>query len=69
MVSLNVHGKLLFLWRVNVTDMQMPRSFWYWALQQAVFVLNYLPCTVSQVLTSPHELVYGVKPDYWLLFC
>jgi hypothetical protein len=32
-----------------VTDMQMPRSFWYWALWQAVFVLNYLSCTVSQV--------------------
>ncbi len=52
-----------------VTDMQMSHSFWYRALWQAVFVLNYLPCTVSQVLTSPHELVYGVKPDYWLLFC
>ena len=52
-----------------VTDMQMSHSFWYRALRQAVFVLNYLPCTVSQVLTSPHELVYGVKPDYWLLFC
>jgi hypothetical protein len=54
--------------RSYVTDMQMPRSFRYWALQQAVFVLNFLPCTVSQVLTSPHELVYGVKPNYRLLF-
>jgi hypothetical protein len=49
--------------------MQMPRNFWYWAIRQVVFVMNYLPCTVSGRLTSSHELVYGVKPDYRLLFC
>ena len=54
--------------RSYITDMQMPRHFWYWAIRQAVFVMNYLPCTVSNILTSSHELVYGVKPDYRLLF-
>jgi hypothetical protein len=59
---------IVYMAHSYVTDMQMPHSFWYWALRQAVFMLNYLPCTVSQVLISPHELVYGVKPDYQLLF-
>jgi hypothetical protein len=54
--------------RSYIMDMQMPRHSWYWAIRQAVFVMNYLPCTVSHILTSPHELVYGVKPDYRLLF-
>jgi hypothetical protein len=54
--------------RSYITDMEMPRCFWFWALQQAVFMMNYLPCMVSKILTSSHELVYGVKPDYRLLF-
>jgi hypothetical protein len=49
--------------RAFVTDMQMPRSFWYWALRQAVQVMNYFPCTVAGISTTPHELVYGIKPD------
>ncbi len=48
--------------------MQMPRCLWYWALQQAVFVMNCLPFTVSQILTSSLELIYDVKPDYILFF-
>jgi len=54
--------------RAFITDMQMPRSYWYWALHQAVQVLNYIPCTVTGVSTTPHELVYGVKPDLRVLF-
>jgi len=54
--------------RAYIMDMQMPRSYWYWALRQAVQALNYVPCTVEGVPTSPHELMYGVKPDLRVLF-
>ncbi len=54
--------------RAFITDMQMPRNFWYWALRQSVQVLNYIPCTVEGLSTTPHELVYGVKPDLRVLF-
>ena len=51
-----------------VTDMQMPRTFWYWALHQATQVMNNIICTVEGISTTSHELVYGVKPDLWVLF-
>ena len=54
--------------RSYITDMQMPRCYWYWVLRHSVYVINYLPCTVSGITTTPHELVYGVKPDYRTLF-
>jgi len=49
--------------RAFITDMQMPRTYWYWSLRQSVQVLNYVPCTVEGIPTSPYELVFGVKPD------
>jgi hypothetical protein len=48
--------------------MQMPHQYWYWALRQSVQVLNCIPCTVEGLSTTPHELVYGVKPDLCVLF-
>jgi len=54
--------------RAFITDMQMPKNFWYWALRQSIQVMNYIPCTVSGISTTPHELVYGVKPDLRVLF-
>ena len=54
--------------RSYITDMQMPRCYWYWALRHAVHVANLLPCTVNGLSTTPHELVYGVKPDFRTLF-
>lgn len=51
-----------------IMDMQMPKSFWYWSLWQAIQVMNYIPFTVSGLSTTPHELVYGIKPDLHILF-
>jgi hypothetical protein len=47
--------------RYFITDMQMPRQYWYWALGQSVQVMNYIPCSVEGISTTPHELVYGVN--------
>jgi hypothetical protein len=60
---------ITYMGRAFVTDMQMPKSYWYWALRQSVQVLNYIPCTVEGISTTPHELVYGIKPDLRVLFC
>ena len=38
-------------------------------MRHAVQVMNCLPCKVNGELTSPFELVHGVKPDYRVLFC
>jgi hypothetical protein len=54
--------------RAFITDMQMPRSYWYWALRQAVQVANYIPGSVEGISTTPHELAHGVKPDLCVLF-
>lgn len=55
--------------RAFITDMQMPKNFWYWAFRQSNQVMNYFPCTVSGVSNIPHELVYGIKPDLCISFC
>ena len=55
--------------RSYVTDMQMPCVYWYWGIRHAIQISNSLPCTVNGILTTPFELVYGVKPDYRILFC
>jgi hypothetical protein len=54
--------------RAYITDMQMPRAYWFWALRHATQVSNYIPCKVDGELTTPFELVHGVKPDYRVLF-
>ena len=54
--------------RLYITDMQMPCTYWFWALHHATQVDNYLPCKVKGKLTTPSELVHGVKPVYCMLF-
>jgi hypothetical protein len=54
--------------RSYITDMRMPREYWYWALRHSFQVMDYLPVTVNGLSTTPFELVYGVKPDYRVLF-
>jgi len=54
--------------RAFITVMQMPKTYWYWAICQSVQAMNYIPCSVEGVSTTPHELVYGVKPDLCTLF-
>jgi hypothetical protein len=51
-----------------ITDMQMPKSYWYWAISQGVQAINYIPCNEEGISTTPHELAYGVKPDLCTLF-
>jgi hypothetical protein len=54
--------------RAYVTNMQMQRTYWFWALRHATQVSNYIPCKVNEELATPFELVHGVKLDYRVLF-
>lgn len=53
--------------RAFVTDMQMPRNFWYWALRQFVQVLNYILCMIEGVSTTPMNLSLGLNRIF--VFC
>ena len=43
----------------------LPSEYWFFAIQYAVQVSNYIPIkTTSNILTTPHFLAYNEKPDY-----
>jgi len=46
----------------------LPSSFWYHALKRATEVSNYLLIKISNKLSTPHQLAYGVKADMKNLF-
>ena len=41
----------------------LPTSYWWFAFKRAVEVSNYIPLKLNNKMTSPHELVYKIKPD------
>lgn len=49
--------------RAYVTEKQMGDEFWLYAVQGAVGMINQVPGRLSRTLTSPFELMHGVKPD------
>jgi hypothetical protein len=54
--------------RAFLTDRQMPKRFWFYALRHAAQVMNYCPGLRAGVLTTPFELAHGCKPDLRVLF-
>ena len=58
---------IVYMGRSYLNDMQMPRKFWFWALRHAVLLINLFPVTVNGELTTPHELAWGIQPDYRVL--
>eukprot|EP00804_Cyclotella_cryptica_P021434 CCRYP_005776-RA/>CCRYP_005776-RA protein AED:0.13 eAED:0.00 QI:0/0/0/1/1/1/5/0/1584 len=49
--------------RAFITEKQVGREFWYFSIRHAVYMLNQVPGRMGRKLTTPFELVYGVKPD------
>ena len=41
----------------------LPSSYWFYAIQQAVHVSNYLPIKYNGLITTPFELVHHRQPD------
>eukprot|EP00804_Cyclotella_cryptica_P002399 CCRYP_004096-RA/>CCRYP_004096-RA protein AED:0.22 eAED:0.22 QI:0/0/0/1/0/0/3/0/917 len=49
--------------RAYITEKQVGREFWYFAIRHIVLMINQVPGCLGRKLTTPFELVYGVKPD------
>jgi hypothetical protein len=49
--------------RAYMTEKQMGREYWFFAIRHAVHMTNQVPGRLGRKLTSPFELVHGVKPD------
>ena len=41
----------------------LPPTFWWFAFKRAVEVSNYLPLKKNNKVSTPHELVFGSKPN------
>jgi hypothetical protein len=49
--------------RAYLTEMQMPRSYWFFAIMHAARMMNAIPGKVDDGLASPFLLVHGVDHD------
>ena len=52
-----------------LTSNLLPSPYWYFAIKRACEVGNILPTLhIKNIITTPHELVFGSKADYRSLF-
>lgn len=51
-----------------MTDKQMHHQYWHWALRHSNCISNIFPLKCNDAISTSHELVYEVKPDYCQLF-
>jgi hypothetical protein len=49
--------------RSYITEKQVGREFWYWAVRHAAMMLNQVPGRLGRKLTTPFELVNNKKLD------
>ena len=49
--------------RSFITEKQVGREYWFYAIKHAAHMLNQVPGRLGKKLTSPFELVYNTKPD------
>eukprot|EP00956_Cyclotella_meneghiniana_P032302 scaffold88129_cov23-Cyclotella_meneghiniana.AAC.1 len=49
--------------RAYITEKQVSREFWFFAVRHAVIMINQVPGRLGRRLTTPFELVHGTKPD------
>jgi hypothetical protein len=63
------HWKIMVhMSQAYLTEKQMPRSFWYFAIKHLARMMNMIPGKYCGQLASPFMLVHGVRPDQrtWL---
>ena len=62
-------GVLCRMARCLLTEAQLPKSYWYWAIREASLRLNMTPTPdPNGKATTPFTLYYGRKPDARVLF-
>ena len=49
--------------RAYLTEKQMPRDYWFHAVQHACRMMNQIPSKVNGKLTTSFELVHHIPPD------
>ena len=49
--------------RVYITENQVGREFWYFAVQHAAMMINQVPERLGLKLVTPFELVHNIKHD------
>ncbi|KAL7525050.1 hypothetical protein ACHAWF_001186 [Thalassiosira exigua] len=49
--------------RAYVTEKQVGREYWFFAVAHSANIINQVPGRLSKKLTTPFELVHGCKPD------
>ena len=49
--------------RAYITEKQVGRSFWYYAIRHSAIMLNQVPGRLGKKLITPFEMVHGVRPD------
>ena len=49
--------------RAYLTEKQMPRSFWYYAVKHSARMMSMIPGRYKNKLISPFMLTHGVRPD------
>ena len=49
--------------RAYITEKQVGREFWFFALVHAMLMLNQIPSRLRRKPTTPSELVHHCKPD------
>ena len=47
-----------------LTSSLLPSSFWWQAVKRASEMANYIPLILNNKLTTSHELVFGIQPDF-----
>jgi hypothetical protein len=56
--------------RAFLAEAGLPKRFWFWAVREATIQMNLVPCVTgpANLLTTPFEAFYGIKPDLRTLF-
>ena len=49
--------------RAYLTEKQMPRTFWYYAIKHSARMMNMIPGKYGSKLASPFMLTHGTRPD------
>ena len=58
------HWKIMVqMARAYLTEKQMPKNFWYWAILHAARMMNAIPGKYKGKWASPFMLVHGEHPD------
>ena len=67
---MNVAGKPFSqMAEAYINDKPIPKLYWYWAIKHASCIQNKFPVKYNKTYTTPHELVFKSKPDYFQLIC